>query len=138
MLIVVVVYRVVKCRDFSPNVAIFYCPSHINHVVLVICLHEWWALQFKVDTIRLLEKLFITIFVFSQSFWQKSTQMKPTIFFLFLCIEHIWHRDGTWNLCLKTTATKHSFLISTQKSPTKASSHKINCNCQLSNKLRKS
>ena len=61
-------------------------PSHTTHVVCVNFVRKWRNLQFNVDSERQnFEKLFHGNFIYSQSFCQKSAEMKsPKKYFSYL------------------------------------------------------
>ena len=49
--------------------------AHTTYVAFVNFIHEWRGLQFNVDTERqIFEKIFMLIFIFSQSICQKSAE----------------------------------------------------------------
>ena len=64
---------------YNPLVRIIDLVSHTICVVYVNFIHKWRDLLFKVDSewqIFFFEKLFMAIFIYSQSFCQKSDERK--------------------------------------------------------------
>ena len=62
---------------YNPSVRIIDLASHTTYVVCVNFIHNWWDLQFKVDSERqIFEKLFTAISFNSQSFCQISAERK--------------------------------------------------------------
>ena len=59
--------------------------SHTTNVLCVNVLHKWRYLKFKVDSERqVFEKLFIAIFIYSQSFCKKSAEIKSMEKYFFM------------------------------------------------------
>ena len=73
---------------YNPSVRIVGLVSHTTYVVCVNFIHKRRDLQFKVDfEQQIFEKLFMAIFIYSQSFCQKSAERKsPKKYFLYFVL----------------------------------------------------
>ena len=66
-------------------------PSSICLVTVINFIHGWRVLQFNVDSERqIFEKLFHDRFIYSQSFYQKSTEKKSPKKYFFIFRFDVW------------------------------------------------
>ena len=82
--------------------------SHTTYVVCVNFVHEWRDLQFKVDSERqIFDKVFIAIYIYSQSFCQKSAERKSPkkYFFYFILMSGLANTLPTRLLRLRSLCT---------------------------------
>ena len=86
-------------KNTCHSVRIIGVVSHTNYVVCVIFIYKRLDLQFKVDSER---KIFL---IYSQSFWQKSTERKsPKKYFFVFCCD-VWPGARTLTLHLISQRT---------------------------------
>ena len=85
---------------YNHSVSIIDLVSHTAYVMCVHFIHKWRDLQFIVDSERkFFEKLFMAIFIYSQSFCQKSAERKsPKKYLLYFCFD-VW--PGARTLALR-------------------------------------
>ena len=73
--IVIVPYTYIHNSPLQPFSQDYGLASHTTYIVCVNFICKWWDLQFNIDfELQILEKLFHGMFIYSQSYCQKSAE----------------------------------------------------------------
>ena len=101
---------------YYPSVRIIDPVSHTTYVVCVNFIHKWRNLQFKVDSGRFVEKLFMAIVIYSQSFRQKSAERKSQKKYFLYFVFDVWPGSRIQALLLINQHTTYQITATSRSS----------------------